>query len=90
MVLGLKVLLLWKFQMVAKEHWSTSYFLDAAHEIYKLTQETGDGMRAAITEVFCTHLDLLSREETQHRIKEVESLAFELLMSLRQRGQIVP
>ena len=90
MVHGLKALSLQKFRTAAKEHWSTHYFLDAAQEIFESTQETDEGMRAAIIEVFCTHLDLLHREETQRRVKEVGSLAFELLMGLRQRHQVIP
>jgi len=77
---GLKALALQKFETAAEKHWQKDDFLNAAREAYTSTIETDRGLKDAVTAAIYAHSDLLGQEEVQNVFRELNTLAYDLLM----------
>lgn len=80
---GLKALALQKFEAAAKKPGKTNDLLNAAREAYTFTIETDRGLRDAVIAAFYAHSDLLKQEEVQDLFRDLNMLAFDLLMYVK-------
>jgi hypothetical protein len=82
---GLKAVALQKFDAAAKAHWDITDFLGAAKEAYTSSAGTDRGLKDAIISIVSGRSELLDEEEVQNAFQELDMLAYDLLMLLRQK-----
>ncbi|KAI1436273.1 hypothetical protein GGR50DRAFT_693274 [Xylaria sp. CBS 124048] len=86
---GLKILALGKFETAARNNWHSKQFMDVLEEAYTSTVESDRGLKDAVVKIFSEHLDLLDKEKVQEILKNVGTLAYDLLMYLRRKGAVL-
>ncbi|EEU33542.1 uncharacterized protein NECHADRAFT_89388 [Fusarium vanettenii 77-13-4] len=79
-IIGLKTLALRKFRDAASEKWNSSGFLDAVYEAYGSAPENDTSLKEAIVEIIVEHKELLDKDGTRRMLKEVDFLAYDVLM----------
>ncbi|KAI0147302.1 BTB/POZ protein [Xylariaceae sp. FL1272] len=69
-----------KFKETATQCWDSDDFLEMAKKTYISTAETDQGLKDALVTVLHEHPLLLGKERTQVLLKEINMLAYDLVM----------